>query len=71
VASHDAAVSPAQVVFNAELDAAVVSVVAVARFPDESECQVAEPALWISGFKLMKALHVWRVEEGRVGGVLL
>ena len=39
--------------------------------PDESECQVAEPALWISGFKLMKALHVWRVEEGRVGGVLL
>jgi len=39
--------------------------------PDETECQVAEPALWISGFELMKALHVWRVEEGRVGGVLL
>jgi len=39
--------------------------------PDESECQVAEPALWISGFKLMKALDVWRVEEGRVRGVLL
>ena len=39
--------------------------------PDESECQVAEPALWISGFKLMKALNVWRVEEGRVRGVLL
>ena len=39
--------------------------------PDETECQVAEPALWISGFKLMKALHVWGVEEGRVGGVLL
>ena len=39
--------------------------------PDETECQVAEPALWISGFKLMKALNVWRVEEGRVGGVLL
>ena len=39
--------------------------------PDESECQVSEPALRISGFKLMKALHVWRVEEGRVGGVLL
>ena len=40
-------------------------------YPDESECQVAEPALRISGFKLMKALNVWRVEEGRVGGVLL
>ena len=40
-------------------------------YPDESECQVAEPALWISGFKLMKALNVWRVEEGRVRGVLL
>ena len=39
--------------------------------PDESECQVSEPALRISGFKLMKALNVWRVEEGRVGGVLL
>ena len=39
--------------------------------PDESECQVGEPALRISGFELMKALNVWRVEEGRVGGVLL
>ena len=39
--------------------------------PDESECQVSEPALRISGFKLMKALNVWRVEEGRVRGVLL
>ena len=39
--------------------------------PDESECQVAEPALRISGFELMKALDVWRVEEGPVRGVLL
>ncbi len=39
--------------------------------PDESECQVSEHALRISGFKLMKALNVWRVEEGRVRGVLL
>ena len=39
--------------------------------PDESECQIGEPALRISGFELMKALDVWRVEEGRVRGVLL
>ena len=39
--------------------------------PDESECQYGEPALRISGLELMKALDVWRVEEGRVGGVLL
>ena len=37
---------------------------------DESECQVAEPALRISGLELMKALNVWRVEEWRVGGML-
>ena len=39
--------------------------------PDESECQVGEPALRISGIELMKALNVWRVEEGRVRRVLL
>ena len=39
--------------------------------PDESECQIGEPALRISGFELMKALDVWRVEEGWVRGVLL
>ena len=39
--------------------------------PDESECQVGGPALRISGFKLVKTLNVWRVEEGRVRGVLL
>ena len=38
--------------------------------PDESERQVSEPALRISGFKLMKALNVWRVEEGPVRPVL-
>ena len=39
--------------------------------PDESECQIGKATLRISGFELMKALNVWRVEEGRVGGVLL
>lgn len=39
--------------------------------PDESECQVGEAALRISGFELMKALNIWRVEEGPVRGVLL
>ena len=38
---------------------------------DETECQVSGPALRISGFELMKALDVWRVEERRIGGVLL
>jgi hypothetical protein len=71
VASHDAAVLPDQVVFNAELDAAVVSAVVGARFPDESECQVGERALWISGFELMKpVLRVWSVEEGPVRPLL-
>ena len=71
MASHDAAVSPAQVVFNAELDAVVVSAVPLRPSPDESECQIGKATLRISGFELMKALNVWRVEEGRVGGVLL
>ena len=39
--------------------------------PDESECQIGELALRISGFELMKALDVWRVEEGWVRGVML
>ena len=59
------------IVFNAELDARSFPLLRLRASPDESECQVAEPALWISGFELMKALNVWRVEEGRVGGVLL
>jgi hypothetical protein len=40
------------------------------RASDESECQVSEPALRISGIELMKALNVWRVEEGPVRRVL-
>ena len=45
--------------------------VAVVRFPDESECQLGEAALRISGIELMKAvLRVWRVEEGPVRRVL-
>ena len=71
--SHDGAVPPDQLVFNAELDAVVVSAVAVvvARFPDESECPLSEAALQISGIELMKpVLRVWSVEEGPVRPVL-
>jgi len=56
------------------VDAVVVSAVAVAvaRFPDESECPLSEAALQISGIELMKpVLRVWSVEEGRVRGALL
>jgi hypothetical protein len=64
--SHDGAVRPDQLVFNAELDAVVV-----ARFPDESECLLSEAALQISGIELMKpVLRVWSVEEGPVRPVL-
>ena len=66
-----AAVSPDQFVFNAELDAVVVSAVAVARFP-MSECPVGEPALRISGIELMKALRTsGESKKGRIRGVLL
>lgn len=39
--------------------------------PGENECQEGETALRNSGFELMKALDVWRVEEGLVRGVML
>ena len=69
--SHDGAVPPDQLVFNAEVDAVVVSAVAVVRFPDESECLLGEAALQISGIELMKpVLRVWSVEEGPVRPVL-
>jgi len=69
--SHDGAVPPDQLVFNAELDAVVVSAVAVARFPDENECPLSEAALQISGIELMKpVLRVWSVEEGPVRPLL-
>ena len=71
MASHDGAVPPDQVVFNAKLDVAVVSAVAVARFPDESDCPLSEAALQISGIELMKpVLRVWSVEEGPVRPLL-
>ena len=39
--------------------------------PDESECQLSEAALQISGIELMKpVLRVWSVEEGPVRPVL-
>ena len=58
------------IVFNAELDARSSPLLPLRPSPDESECQIGEPALRISGFELMKALNVWRVEEWRVGGML-
>ena len=59
------------IVFNAELDARSSPLLPLRPSPDESECQIGEPALRISGFELMKALDVRRVEEGWIRGVLL
>jgi len=38
----------------------------VARCPDEGECRPGEAALWISEIELVKAVNIWRIEEGRI-----
>jgi len=43
----------------------------VARSPDENECPPGEAALTISEIELVKAINIWRVEEGPIRRVLL
>jgi hypothetical protein len=45
--------------------------VVVARSSDDGECPPGEAALRISEIELMKALNIWRVEEGPVRRRLL
>jgi len=42
-----------------------------ARSPDENECPPGEAALKISEIELVKAVNIWRVEEGPIRRVLL
>ena len=43
----------------------------VARSPDEGESPLGEAALRMSGIELVKAVNIWRVEEGPIRRVLL
>jgi hypothetical protein len=38
----------------------------VARGRSEGESPPSEAALLMSGIELMKALNIWRIEEGRI-----